>query len=297
MKRSQDNMMKQPRREFLKVTGGLAIGAALAPLAGKWTMDEETSGRIKTFGLQLYTIRDIFEKDPKGALKQISTFGYKQIEGYERAPGIFWGMKNTEFKKYVDGLGMNFISSHCNIEKDFERKADEAAAADMKYLIYNWPYSQQNMDEYKKKAALFNKCGENCKKAGIRFAYHNYESSFQLVDEVYPHDVLMKETDSALVDHQMDIYWVITAGQDPETWLRKYPNRFRLCHIKDRVKGTTKREDTCDLGTGSIDFPRILKTAKMNGMQYYIAEQEHYPNSTPLKSAAADAGYMKKLKI
>ncbi|HMK26726.1 MAG TPA: sugar phosphate isomerase/epimerase [Chitinophagaceae bacterium] len=288
--------MNHTRKQFLQISSASLGALALSPLTKSFLLNDE-SPKLKTFGLQLYTIRDIFEKDPKDALKQISTFGYKQIEGYERAPGIFWGMKNTEFKKYVDGLGMNFISSHCEIDKDFEKKAGEAAAIGMKYLIYNWPYSQQPMDEYKKKAALFNKCGETCRKAGIRFAYHNYESSFQLVDGVYPHDVLMKETNSALVDHQMDIYWVITAGQDPETWFKKYPNRFKLCHIKDRVKGTTKREDTCDLGTGSIDFPRILKTAKTNGMQYYIAEQEHYPNSTPLKSAAADAEYMKKLKI
>ena len=287
--------MNYSRKQFLQLSSGSLGALALSPLATCLSNDD--SGNLKTFGLQLYTIRDIFENDPKEALKQISTFGYKQIEGYERAPGLFWGMKNTEFKKFVEGLGMNFISSHCEIDKDFEKKADEAAAIEMKYLIYNWPFSQQPMDEYKKKAALFNKCGEICKKSGIRFAYHNYESSFQLVDGVYPHDVLMKETDSSLVEHQMDIYWVVTAGQDPETWLQKYPNRFRLCHIKDRVKGTTKREDTCDLGNGSIDFPKILKTAKRNGMQYYIAEQEHYPHSTPLKSAAADAEYLKKLKI
>ncbi|MBI5857227.1 MAG: sugar phosphate isomerase/epimerase [Sphingobacteriales bacterium] len=287
--------MSLTRKKFIQLSGTLAGSLVLSPSLKHFPGNEE--GKLKTFGLQLYTIRDIFEKDPKAALKQIATFGYKQIEGYERAGGIFWGMKNTEFKKYTDDLGMSFISSHCDIEKEFERKANEAAEVDMKYLIYNWPYSQQTMDEYKKKAALFNKCGETCKKAGIRFAYHNYESSFQLVDGVYPHDVLMKETDSSLVDHQMDIYWVVAAGQDPEEWFKKYPNRFRLCHIKDRVKGTTKREDTCDLGTGSIDFSKILKTAKQNGMKYYIAEQEHYPNSTPLKSAEADAEYIRRLRI
>src|SRR5258705_4457876 len=288
--------MNYNRKQFLQLSSGSLGALTLLPLTKSFLLNDD-SPKLKTFGLQLYTIRDIFEKDPRAALKQISTFGYKQIEGYERAPGIFWGMKNTEFKKYVDGLGMSFISSHCEINKDFERKADEAGAIGMKYLIYNWPYSQQPMDEYKRKAALFNKCGETCKKAGIRFAYHNYESSFQLVDGVYPHDVLMKETDAALVDHQMDIYSVVTGGQEPQTWLMKYSNRFRPFHIKNRGKGTTKKEDNCEPGTGSIDFPGILKTAKMNGMQYYIAEQEHYPNSTPLKSAAADAEYMKKLKI
>lgn len=293
--------MNYNRKQFIKL-GAITAGAiSLSPLLNGFLPDENTR-RLKTFGLQLYTVRDAFEKDPRGTLKQVAAMGYKQVEGYERAPGIFWGMTNLEFKKYMDELGMSFISSHCEIDNDliaigFEKKADEAAAIGMKYLIYNWPFSQQPMDEYKRKADLFNKCGEVCKKAGIRFAYHNYESSFQLVDGVYPHDLLMKETDASLVDHQMDIYWVVSAGQDPETWLKKYPNRFRLCHIKDRVKGTTKKEDTCDLGTGSIDFPKILKTARKNGMEYFIAEQEHYPNSTPMQSAEVGAEYMRGLKI
>ena len=288
--------MNYNRKQFLQVGSAAAGAIALSPLVNNLFADDN-GRKLKSFGLQLYTVRDAFEKDPRGTLKLIAAMGYKQVEGYERAPGIFWGLSNVEFKKYMDELGMSFISSHCEIDKDFEKKAAEAAAIGMKYLIYNWPFSQQPMDEYKKKAALFNKCGEVCKKAGIRFAYHNYESSFQLVDGVYPHDVLMMETDRSLVDHQMDIYWVVTAGQDPETWLKKYPNRFKLCHIKDRVKGSTKKEDTCDLGTGSIDFPKILKTARKNGMEYFIAEQEHYPNSTPMKSAEVGAEYMRGLRI
>src|SRR5258705_4801927 len=133
--------MNYTRKQFLQLSSGSLGALALSPLEKNYLLYDDPR-KLKTFGLQLYTIRDIFEKDPRDALKQISTLGYKQIEGYERAPGIFWGMKNTEFKKYTDGLGMSFISSHCNIEKDFERKADEAAAVDMKYLIYNWPYSQ-----------------------------------------------------------------------------------------------------------------------------------------------------------
>ncbi len=288
--------MKYNRKDFLKLSSGVAGAMALSPLLNNFSLPPDAR-KLKTFGLQLYSVRDVFEKDPKGTLPQIAAMGYKQIESYERAAGMFWGMTNIDFKKYMDDLGMSIISSHCEIDKNFEKKADEAAAIGMKYLIYNWPFSQQPMDEYKRKAEVFNKSGEICKKAGLGFAYHNYESSFQLVEGIFPHDVLMNETDPSLVDHQMDIYYVITAGENPETWLKKYPDRFRLCHIKDRVKGTTKKADTCDLGTGSIDFPSILKTARKNGMQYYIAEQEDYPNSTSMKSAAADAEYMRGLRI
>ena len=112
-----------------------------------------------------------------------------------------------------------------------------------------------------------------------------------------PQDVMMMGTDPALVDFEMDIYWVVTAGQDPQAWFKKYKNRFRLCHIKDRTKGATDAADSCNLGEGSIDFPSIVKSAKENGMEYYIVEQEKYAGTTPLKAVEVDAAYMKKLKF
>ena len=273
------------------------MGAALVPFAGKWTMDEEAAGRIRTFGLQLYTLRHDLLNNPRNILKQVASFGYKQVESYEGPNGMFWEMSNMDFKKTMDDLDMIIISSHCDINIDFEKKVDQAAAIGMKYLIYNWPSHHEIMDEYKKKAEMFNKCGETCRKAGIRFANHNYDQSFIPISGEIPMDVLMKNTDPSLVDYQMDIYWVVMGGADPIKWLKKYSDRFRLCHIKDRIKGATERDASCNLGTGSIDFVPILKTAKQNGMQYYIAEQERYDGTTPMKAVEADAEYMKKLKI
>jgi sugar phosphate isomerase/epimerase len=299
------------RREFLKLgtglLGGFAIGAmACNNSAENKPADADSSGKagagtlaLTAFGLQLYSLRDDFPKDPKGVLKQVADMGYTQIEGYEGPKGIFWGMSNTDFKKYVGDLGMNFISSHCNIDKDFEKKADEAAAIGMKYLMCPYKGPQKSIDDFKRFADEFNKKGEICNKAGIRFAYHNHDYSLKELDGQVPQDVLMQNTDPSLVDFEMDIYWVVAAGADPEAWLKKYANRFRACHIKDRSKTPVEDngKNSCDLGTGTIDFPRILSTAKGTGMQYYIVEQEAYPNGTPLEAAKADAAYMKALKI
>ena len=258
-----------------------------------------TTKPLGDFGLQLYTLRDDLPKDPKGVLKQVAGFGYKQLEGFERGMGLWWGMTAVEFKKYLDELGVTMISSHCNTKKDFEKKAAEAAQVGLKYLLSPHIGKQKTLDDYKKIAAEFNANGEICKKNGIRFGYHNHDYSFVMQDGQFPQDILMTNTNPALVDYEMDMYWVVTAGADPETWLKKYPNRFRLCHVKDRSK-TAKPEDkdaSVDLGTGSIDYPKVLKTASENGMQYYIVEQERYDNSTPLKSAETDAAYLKKLEI
>ncbi|MFT3826081.1 MAG: sugar phosphate isomerase/epimerase [Chitinophagaceae bacterium] len=281
------------------VASGLALGSYANAMNNMGERLFETNASVKNFGLQLYTLRADLPKDPKGILKQVASFGYKQIEGYEGAQGIFWGMKNTEFKQYLDSVGLNFVSTHCDINKDFEQKAAEAAAIGMKYLICPYLGAQKTLDDYKHWADEFNKRGEICKKNGIRFAYHNHGYSFTAMDRQMPQDIFMQNTDPALVDFEMDIYWVVTAGADPLAWLQKYPKRFRLCHIKDRDKNAaaTETNASVDLGTGRIDFKKILNEAKKQGMEYYIVEQERYEGTTPLKSAEAGAAYMKKFKF
>jgi sugar phosphate isomerase/epimerase len=294
--------MSSDRRKFLKATGllasGLIAGAhharAWMPFAGETAA---AASRLKQFGLQLYSLRDDMPKDPRGVLKQVASFGYKQIESYEGPKGMFWGMSNTEFKKYMDELGMTIISSHCNIGSDFEKKAAQAGEIGMKHLICPAIGPQKSLDDYKKFADRFNACGDICKKYGLRFAYHNHGYTFQELNGVMPQDVLMQNTNPDTVDFQMDIYWVVTPGADPIEWINKYPNRFVTCHVKDRAKDAKGDDASCDLGTGSIDLVKIMKAAQKKGMKYFVVEQEKYENSTPLKSVEADAAWMKQVKL
>ena len=283
------------RKEFLKMSGGLALAGLATNNA--WSMLDDEAKKLKAFGLQLWTLRDDLPKDPKGVLKQVASFGYKQIESFEGPKGMFWGMTHKEFKSYMDELGMKMIASHCAIDKDFEKKAAEAAEIGMKYLICPWKGPQKDIDAFKKFADEFNQKGGVCKKNGIRFAYHNHDYSFAVLDGQMGQDVMMKNTDPSLVDFEMDMYWVATAGQDIEAWLKKYPNRFRLCHVKDRTKNTNEKDASCVLGQGSINYPKILKTARKSGVEYFIVEQEKYEGITPLKAVEADAYYMKGLSL
>ncbi|MBO9683758.1 MAG: sugar phosphate isomerase/epimerase [Flavisolibacter sp.] len=288
------------RREFIKNTGMISSGILLSNYLTACAAASSSNDISKNFGLQLYTLRDVMPNDPKDTLKQVASFGYKQIESYEHSSmGMFWGMKNTEFKKLMDDLGMKIVSSHCNINQDFERKAAEAAEIGMRYLLCAYLGPQKTIDDFKKFAETFNQRGEICKKNGIKFGYHNHDYGFVQLEGQYPQDVLMQNTDKALVDFEMDIYWVVTAGQDPIAWIDKYPGRFKLCHIKDRKKNVplSDRDASVILGTGSIDFKKILKEADAKGMEYYIVEQEAYENTTPLDAAKADADYLKNFRL
>lgn len=194
--------MSYKRRDFLKTASALGSGMFLASLSNGLTgcnSQKATSGTdLDNFGIQLYTLRDVLPADPKGVLTQLASFGYKQIESYEGDKGMFWGMSNTEFKKLMDDLGMTIVSSHCDINKDFERKAADAAAIGMKYLISPYIGPQKSLDDYKRFADTFNQRGEVCKKAGLRFAYHNHDYSFKPVDGQMPQDVMMQGTSKDL---------------------------------------------------------------------------------------------------
>jgi sugar phosphate isomerase/epimerase len=306
-------MHQYKRRQFLKLGTGLLGGFGIAAMACNnntgtpaTAENKDSTGTaaaeattLSAFGIQLYSLRDDFPKDPKGVLKQLAEMGYTQVEGFERDKGIFWGMSEGEFKSYLSSIGLTMVASHCNTDTDFEKKAAQAAAAGLSYLIYPFEGRDKTLDAYRKMADDLNRKGEICKSNGIRFAFHNHDFSFRPQNGQVPQEILMENTDASLVDYEMDIYWVVAAGADPEAWLKKYPNRFTACHIKDRAKnpGPDDGKNSVDLGTGSIDFAKILKTAKDNGMKLYIVEQEFYPNGTPLEAAKADAAYMKTLKF
>lgn len=273
-------------------------GAAVVKKSTDVVKDAVTTAQpsLDAFGIQLYTLRDVIPGDPQGTLKKLAEMGFTQIEGYDGDQGMFWNMGHKAFKNYINDLGLDMVSSHCNIRENFEEKAGQAAEIGMKYLICPYIGPQKSMDDWKRVTDRFNECGAICKKEGIRFAYHNHAYSFKAFSGQIPHDFIMDNTDPDSVDHEMDIYWVVTGGADPIEYLKKYPNRFRLCHVKDRMKDAgDERAASCTLGTGIIDFPSILKVAQENGMQYYIMEQERYDDTTPMGSAQAGADYLKKI--
>ncbi|MFK7808280.1 MAG: sugar phosphate isomerase/epimerase family protein [Saprospiraceae bacterium] len=297
--------MRKSRRQFVKLTGKSIAGTLLLPFLSCKSKRMNSSSvalapkRLDSFGIQLWTLKDVFPKDPKGTLKVLAEYGYKEIESFEGDQGMFWGMDASDFKSYLDDLGLKMSASHCSIGDDFEAKIDQAASIGMKYLVCPWVGPQKSTDDWKRVAERFNECGAICKKRGIKFAYHNHDYTFRAFAGMIPHDFLMENTNPELVFYEMDLYWVVTGGADPIDFLKKYSNRFKLCHIKDRSKNAAAEEKnaSCDLGTGSIDFSKILKVAVDNGMEHFFMEQERFENTSPMESAKAGAAYLKKLKF
>lgn len=285
--------MKQSRRSFLKTSGMLASGLAIGsiPFLKSCTAAE---AEYAPFGLQLYTLRDVIGDDPEGIITQVAEAGYKQIESYEGRQGMFWGMGNTGFKQFMDDLGVEMISTHANVFQNYEQKVEDLAAIGVPNIVSPWIGPQETIDDFKSYAEQFNRMGEIARDAGLRFSYHNHAYTFEELEGQLPQDILMSETDPELVDFQMDIFWVVAAGHDPNEWFRKYPGRFTSTHVKDYQEFDGERESVI-LGNGTIDFANVLQVAEENGVTWNIVEQEQYRDTTPVDAIIANAAYMKEL--
>jgi sugar phosphate isomerase/epimerase len=280
------------RREFVQTASFAAVGMLSLPsflAAGKGQ---------KNMGLQLYTLRDTIDKDPKGVLQKVAGFGYKELETYGYADGKIFGLDFTEFNKFVKGLGMTVMSGHYGLDKikgdTWKKAVEDAKKNGQKYMVV--PYinepERKTIDSYKKICADLNAAGEVCNKNGIRFGYHNHAFEFETVDGQIPFDLMLKELDPKKVGMEMDIFWVVNAGHDPIKYFTKYPGRFEQWHVKDMDK--TDRTKNADVGTGTIDYKPIFAQAKLSGMKHWYVEQETYPGD-PIDSVAASAKFLKTI--
>ncbi len=286
--------MNYTRRSFLKSSALLASGAAVGNLPFLLSCNNANSG-ISPFGLQLYTLRDVIVDDPKGVLRQVAGFGYQQIESYEGPLGMFWDIGNTAFREFLNDHGMTIISSHADVFDNYEHKIDQAAEIGMEYIVCPWIGRRDSLDDYREMADTFNELGRIANNAGITFAYHNHDYTFELLNGEMPQDILMQRTDPDLVEFQMDIYWVEITGQDSMEWIRKYPGRFTSSHVKDLANGDNP--ESTQLSRGTIDFHSILEVGIENGMTYFFVEQEAYSGTTPLNAVRENAEFMKQLKL
>lgn len=294
----------QSRRDFLRVSTAGVLGAVAlsqyscrnavkpAPLKAA-AVDPKSFG----IGLQLYTIRDAMASDALGSLKQVADDGYKYVELASYADGKFYGYAPEEFRKIVNDLGMEVLSSHSQVEAqgvtldNAKKMAEDHAKLGVKYCIQPWVVEEarKTIASYKKMVADWNTVGGIMKEHGIQFGYHNHNFEFDTVEGKIPYfDIMLAELDKDLVTMEIDLFWASKAGQDPVEIFKKYPGRFQIYHMKDMFTKpvnpyytTTGENDFAPVGAGVIDFKAIVAAKDIAGMKYMVVEQDKSREGRP----------------
>ncbi len=256
----------------------------------------------KKIGLQLYTVRDIIGKDPKGTLQKIAQLGYKEVETFGYNQGKWFGLNAADLSSILKDNGLTSPSGHTLLggvflkdgwEDGWKKAVEDAATLGQKYIVIPWlaEPDRKPIENYKKIAEGLSKAAVISKQAGLQIAYHNHDFEFFDSDGQNGFDILMKGTDASMVKMELDLYWVAKAGRNPLDLFAAHPGRFVMWHIKD-MDSTDKKFFT-EVGNGTIDFKSIFAKAKQSGMKHFFVEQDVCPGS-PLDSIAKSIDYMKK---
>ncbi len=311
------------RREFLKGAGGMAvtIAAAAATLPrGAWA---DPLGL--PIGIQLYTVGADMQKDAPGTVQQIAEIGYKEVE-----TAGYGSLKTAAaLRKLLDDHGLKCPSSHqqfdmANLQKAFDDghalgceyvvasaarqlilpppDASLAPADKFKAMIHGM-MAPMTEDDCKRLADVLNTIGMAAQKSGLTFASHNHTEQFSPVLGETGFDYLVKHTDAKSVKFELDCGWTAVAGFHPAEFVKKYPGRIKMLHIKDflpfekgaRPGGPIVAQGS-EIGRGVVNYKEIFAGVKGARIEHIFVEQEGpYSRMPAMEAAKVDYTYLHSL--
>jgi sugar phosphate isomerase/epimerase len=297
------------RREFIRMSCAAAVcGPALAESAQLHAQTLKLP-----LAIELYSVRDLLPKDYPGTLKALAGLGYREAE----AAG-YYNHSAEEVKQALNGAGLKLISAHYSsddLHKEFDQIAAFNQALGVGTIICSFPGFKDpsrvssiaprdlvhafTLDDWRWNADQFNQFGEKFHAMGLKFGYHNHFMDFQQTERVIPYVELLRLTDAAKVTMEMDCGWVVVGGGDPVEYLRKYPTRITMLHVKDFKRPDPASEHrgnrSAELGQGYIDYhPIFAEAAKAGHVTHCFVEQEGF-DMPPMDALKIDADYMRSL--
>lgn len=304
--------MKHSRRDFVKTSSASLIYGSML-FHGR---DLYAKTLNLPLALQLYSVRQLLPTDYAGTLKEVGALGYREVES-----AGYYNHSAAEVKQAMSSANLKLVSAHHSSD-DLRQKLDQILAFSHELGVghiicaspgFKDPSRLKNMkpedrrhaftlDDWRWNADQFNMIGEKVNAAGLKFGYHNHAMEFHEINGVVPYVELLRLTDPSKVTMEMDCGWVIVGGGNPVEYLRNYPTRISMLHVKDFKRQDTlapnsDRPEIAELGQGSIDYrPIFEEAAKSGNVKHCFVEQEAF-TVPPMQSLKIDAEYMRKLGV
>jgi sugar phosphate isomerase/epimerase len=203
-------------------------------------------------GVQLWTLRDDWQRDPQGTLRRLAAMGFEGIELYGDLP-----KPANLLKGWLDELGLTVAAAHLgpSLDISLDRKIEEARVLGHNHFVFSFPSEAFQNDEAARtmaeKALAMHKRLQN---DGMRMSLHHHEWEFAS----HPRGFHFFHS-CAPIGIEFDLFWLATAGLDPIEMVRNYAPRIALLHAKD---GIPKRGiPMVALGQGQVPNAQAITAA------------------------------------
>ena len=259
--------------------------------------------------LQVYSVRDVAEKDFRGTMEQVKAMGYDGVE----LAGLY-EKSAAEIKQILDEVGLTLVSAHVPVaDLECDEKLDAYASMGLRYIVIPWMSIKPNEAEVEASIACIEAIAQRCKQRGMQLLYHNHDFEFEKVNGAYILDTFYSRVTEDLLKTELDTCWVNVGGENPADYVRKYTGRAPIVHLKDFVGsksnnmyaliGSDKaKEDSAGkfefrpVGYGKQDFPSILAAAEEAGAAWVVVEQDSPSmEKSSLECAKMSIDYLKTI--
>ena len=239
---------------------------------------------MKSYGIQLYSVRDAMEKDVSSTLQKIAQMGYKYVEF-----AGFFGHSAEEIRQILDETGLICSGTHSRLDELRPNKIAETLAYHKAignpYFIIPWA-DLSTLEKIEDFCNVVNYAKPILAAEGIRLGYHNHSQEFVVMPWGSTiHSELERRTD---IDFEIDTYWAFNADLDPVAVLDRLKNRIRVIHLKDGFKGGKGMY----LGAGEAPLERVIEYASAQGMTMIVESETITP--TGLDEAELCMKYLKE---
>ncbi len=268
------------RRNFIKHSGTILGSAAIAsqfPMGASG----HAAAKVKSYGFQVWTIRQKLFEDFAGTLKMMAGLGYQEVEmcsplGYSSA-GFepLNKMSGTEMRKIIEDAGLKCQSSHYNmgeLRDHLDDRIEWSKQMGITQIIASsfWLPKDASVDDYRNAADELNVIAEKTKAAGIQMGFHNHHMEFEKRGDVLIYDALLEQFDPELVKMQFQVA-VVNIGYKAADYFRKYPGRFISAHLAD---WSEEKKASVPIGQGMVDWKDFFKAAKKGGVVNFFVEMD-----------------------
>ena len=224
--------------------------------------------------LTLYTLRDFCrtEGDLDRTLARVREIGYEyvQISGVPLAA--------AEVRRLLDRNGLKCCATHQDLGdlEEIDALAERLSVLGCGFAAIGYPGEEYfNEAGMTRLAALMNRRGRELRERGKLLGYHNHHWEFrQIADGRTLLEKFYRETDAENVGAEIDVHWVARGGGNPAAWIRRVAGRMPVVHCKDFALREDLTPVFCEVGSGNLDWPGILRACRDTGVEYYVVEQD-----------------------
>jgi sugar phosphate isomerase/epimerase len=312
------------RRQFLSHSAAVLAAGAMTPA---------TANATKRIGLQLFSMPKMLEKDFREGIAFIAGLGYSEVELYGPYPfsapeaiakwrsvtpqlgfsgSGFFGLTAAQVHSILSEHRLAAPSMHTDLltlQQGMGALAEAAHVLGATYVtLPSIPADKRkSLDDFKRMADSFNSIGNEARRNGLKFAYHNHGYGLHEMQGQIPLQLMLQQTDPTLVFFEMDIYWTTAGGADPVQYLKDYPTRYKMLHLKDMKERRQFKGDGGDpsqwielfpymtsVGDGVLDIKGIVSQGRRSGVEHFFVEQDMVAN--PQVALKRSADFLLKLR-